>query len=101
MSSPTRHCYQCGLEYSMKGNPGRSETCDRCRADWRVCRNCVFHDRTVAYECRERRADPVPDKTLATYCEFFDFARRVFVPKDEVNRREAQTRLDLKKLLGD
>jgi len=55
----------------------------------------------VAYQCRDRRADPVEEKHLANYCEFFEFARRVFVPKEQETKREASARDHLKKLLGD
>jgi hypothetical protein len=54
----------------------------------------------VAYQCRDRRADPVEDKTAATYCEYFEFAKRKFVKPAEENSRENAARDALKKLLG-
>ena len=96
----TRHCHQCGTEYTFNRNPGRSETCIQCGADMKVCLNCDFHDRSVAYQCRERRADPVVEKHLANYCEYFEFARRTFVPKAGGDSREDAARDALKKLLG-
>jgi hypothetical protein len=97
----TRHCWKCGTEYPLAGAPGRSETCDRCGSDLKVCLNCVSHDLRAAYQCRDRRADPVAEKHLANYCEYFEFVRREFVPKDEDPSREARARDALKKLLGD
>ena len=53
----------------------------KCRADLRVCLNCVSYDPRVAQQCRERRADPVLDKDVGNFCEYFDFIRRNWVPK--------------------
>ena len=96
----TRHCHHCGAEYGFARTPGRSETC-ACGSDLKVCLNCAFYDRTVAYQCRERRADPVEEKHLANYCEYFEFAKRIWVPKAGENPREDAARSALKKLLGD
>lgn len=97
----TRHCYKCGWEWTLAGNPGRSESCHRCGADLRVCLNCTSYDPRAAHQCRDRRADPVFDKHVGNFCEYFDFVRRTFVAKDEKNSREDAAREQLKKLLGD
>ena len=98
-----RHCWKCGSEYKLPGTPGRSETCDRCSADLKVCLNCVSYDRSVAYQCRDRRAEPVEEKHAANYCEYFEMARREYVPTRDAfgASREASARDTLKKLLGD
>lgn len=96
----TRHCWKCGCDYGLARTPGRSETCAQCQADLRVCRNCACYDPTVAYQCRDRRADPVEDKTAATYCEYFEFAKREFVQPAQEHTREDAAREALKKLLG-
>lgn len=98
--SATRHCHRCGWVYPLPGQPGRLEACHDCGADLKVCLNCVHYDRTVAYQCRERRADPVLDKHVANFCEYFDFAKREFTPK-EPDQREQSARDNLKKLFGD
>lgn len=96
-----RHCHNCGWEWTLPGNPGRSETCHQCGADMRVCLNCVSYDPRAAQQCRDRRADPVYDKHLGTFCEWFDFIRRNYQPKAAGNARESVARDQLKKLLGD
>ena len=101
MSKPTRHCHKCGTEFILNGNPGRLETCERCGSDLKVCKNCIHYDRSVAHECRERRADPVADKIAANFCEYFDFVRRVYAANTEGKSREDAARDALKKLLGD
>jgi hypothetical protein len=73
----------------------------KCRADLRVCLNCASYDPRVAQQCRERRAEPVLEKHVGNFCEYFEFVRRVWQPKSEINQREAAAREQLKKLLGD
>jgi len=97
----TRHCWKCGSEYKLSGSPGRSETCHRCGSDLKVCLNCISYDPHVAQQCRDGRADPVAEKHLANYCEYFDFVRREFVPPAVDRSRENRARDALKKLLGD
>ncbi len=100
MNVATRHCWKCGAEYKERRSPGRSEVC-LCDADLKVCLNCVHYDPTVAHQCRERRAEPVIDKALANYCEWFELARRVYVPPAEEKFRADKARDQLKRLLGD
>ena len=95
-----RHCHNCGWEYAITGLPGRTETCHQCGADLKVCLNCIHYDRSVAEQCRERRADLVQEKHMANYCEYFDMAKRVWATKGE-NQREDAARERLKKLFGD
>jgi hypothetical protein len=73
----------------------------KCGADLRVCLNCAHHDPRAAHQCRERRAEPVLEKDAGNFCEYFEFARRSWIPKGEVNDREAAARERLKKLFGD
>jgi hypothetical protein len=54
----------------------------------------------VAYQCRDRRAEPDAEKHVGTFCEYFDFVRRDFVPPSNENRREQAARDALKRLLG-
>ena len=42
-----RHCHKCGLEYTLAGSPGRSESC-LCGADLHCCLNCVSYDARAA-----------------------------------------------------
>jgi len=96
----TRHCWKCGREYRLPGMPGRSESCI-CGADLKVCLNCVSYDKTVAQQCRDGRAEPVAEKHVANYCEYFEMVRREYVPPQEDRSRESKARDALKKLLGD
>jgi ribosome-binding protein aMBF1 (putative translation factor) len=97
----TRHCHNCGEPWTITGNPGRGESCMKCRADLRVCLNCAHYDVRAAQQCRERRAEPVLEKAAGNFCEYFDFARRNWTPKSEINSREAAARERMNKLFGD
>jgi ribosome-binding protein aMBF1 (putative translation factor) len=99
--SMTRHCWNCGTEYKLPGAPGRLETCPRCNSDLKVCLNCASYDARVAQQCRDRRAEPVAEKHMANYCEWFEMVRREFVPPAQAASREEKARDTLKKLLGD
>jgi hypothetical protein len=65
-----------------------------------VCLNCIHYDRTVAEQCRERRADLVHEKHQANYCEYFDMSKRTWQGKG-ADKREQEARDRLKKLFGD
>jgi hypothetical protein len=97
----TRHCHNCGEPWTLNGNPGRGETCMKCRVDLRVCLNCQSYDPRAAEQCRERRADLVHEKHVGNFCEYFEFSRRKWVAKEIKNAREEAARDHLKKLFGD
>jgi ribosome-binding protein aMBF1 (putative translation factor) len=97
----TRHCHNCGEEWTLTGQPGRGETCMKCRADLRVCLNCAHYDPRAAQQCRERRAEPVLEKHAGNFCEYFEFTHRTWAPKAAGDSRETTAREQLKKLLGD
>ncbi len=99
--SLTRHCHNCGEEWTLTGQPGRGETCMKCRADLRVCLNCAHYDPRAAQQCRERRAEPVMEKHVGNFCEYFEFVLRDWTPKSESNPREDSARERMKKLFGD
>lgn len=95
----TTHCHACGCDWTSSRQPGRGDSCNKCRADLRVCLNCKHFDKTAAYQCRERRADPVGEKASANFCEYFEFARRTFAGP-AANSREESARAALRDLLG-
>ena len=97
----TRHCHNCGEPWTLSGQPGRGETSMRCRADLRVCLNCAHYDPRIAQQCRERRAEPVLEKHMGNFCEYFEFAVRNWTPKAGDNSREAAARERMEKLFGD
>jgi len=97
----TRHCWKCGWEWTSSSQPRRGESCPQGRSDLRVCLNCVSYDVRAAHQCRDGRAEPVFDKHLGNFCEYFELARRQFVAKGEDTSRETAAREQIKKLLSD
>lgn len=67
----------------------------------KVCLNCVSYDKTVAYECRDRRAEEIAQKDRSNFCEYFDLACREYTRAETRDAREESARERLKKLLGD
>jgi hypothetical protein len=63
--------------------------------------NCASYDPRAAHQCRDRRAEPVAEKHVGNFCEYFDMARRTFTVQKESGSREAAAREQLKKLFGD
>ena len=61
----------------------------------------MHYEPRMADQCRERRAEPVHEKHMANFCEYFEFVKRVWVAKTGVDARENAARENLKKLLGD
>lgn len=94
----TFHCYNCGRPLVLSGVPGRSEVCPSCREYLRVCFNCAHWDPHLAYQCDDRRAEEVEDKTKGNFCEYFEFAKRIYTPRIKDTARENKSRESLKKL---
>jgi hypothetical protein len=96
----TRHCHKCGWEWTLSAQPGRTESCHQCGADLKVCLNCIHYAPRLAHQCKERRAEPVHEKHMANFCEYFEMIRREFTPAGGGGSREDAARDVLKKLLG-
>jgi len=55
----------------------------------------------VAQQCTDRRAEEVPVKDRANYCEWFELVRREWRAPTQDSRREDSARDSLRRLLGD
>ncbi|MCF7668375.1 MAG: hypothetical protein K9N48_01200 [Verrucomicrobia bacterium] len=97
----TRHCYNCGWEWKLSGQPGRNDRCHSCGNDLKVCLNCAQYDLKAAHQCRERRAEPVEKKEDANFCEYFEFVFREPTSACRESRREVEARDEFRKLFGD
>jgi hypothetical protein len=66
-------CYKCECDIKVDNNINihRSETCEKCYTDIRVCKMCTFHDVSSYNECREPSANRITDKEKANFCDFF------------------------------
>lgn len=68
-----KSCFDCGKKIERSGKPGRGDTCEHCRADLRVCKNCRFYDEAASNECLEPQAERVAHKERANFCDYFVF----------------------------
>lgn len=66
-------CSHCNKELDLKAgdNVPRSERCDYCGFDLRVCKMCEFYDKSAYNECREPSADRIVEKEKANFCDYF------------------------------
>lgn len=65
-------CFRCGEEVEVGMKVFRKDACPSCHAPLHACRNCHFHDRSAANQCREPAAEWVSNKEAANFCEFFE-----------------------------
>jgi len=65
-------CHQCGREVRLLAELQRTDGCNFCHSDLKVCLNCRFFDPSVSKQCREAQAEYVLDKDKANFCEFFE-----------------------------
>lgn len=65
------HCYQCGTAYEFTERIGRGDTCRKCDADLRCCRNCRHYSPNAHNQCAEPQAEWVREKERANYCDYF------------------------------
>jgi hypothetical protein len=66
-------CFSCGkaVDLATGERVGMRDTCDACRADLHVCRNCMYHDPAAYNECREPNAESVGSRDRANRCDYF------------------------------
>ncbi len=64
------NCHRCGTPIA-ENNLGRQDSCSKCGADTRVCKNCKHYDRSYNNECREEQAPRQVEKEKSTFCEWF------------------------------
>ena len=69
-------CHHCKGPLDLPRLVPRGETCPRCGRDVRCCLNCTFYDPYAQNQCREPIAEPVLEKDMANFCEFFSVADR-------------------------
>jgi hypothetical protein len=84
----TLNCFKCGAAIPESGL-GRQDTCEKCGADTRCCRNCRHYDRNRNNECREEQAPRQVDKEKGNFCEWFQ-------PREGTAGSESATKANLK-----
>jgi hypothetical protein len=66
-------CHHCSREVRLTSALQRTDSCPYCLSDLKVCLNCRFFDPSAPNQCREPLVEPVPDKSKANFCEFFEW----------------------------
>lgn len=70
-------CFSCGKEMSFVVAISRRDECPSCKADVRVCKNCIFYDPKIYNECRETSAEVIREKERSNLCEYFQPGTKV------------------------
>jgi hypothetical protein len=83
-------CHSCKKEITFESFVGRQELCPSCEADLHCCLNCVFYERGLYNDCRERQAERVLDKDRSNFCDFFRFRQ---TGHDNTAKQDAQDKL--------
>ena len=65
-------CWSCSNTWEFVHPLSRSESCDKCGWDAKVCKNCQFYDASAYRECREEQAELVKDKDKRNFCTWFE-----------------------------
>ena len=88
-------CFKCNSELNVLIPVARSETCAKCGAYVRCCKNCKFYDEFAHNRCREPNADLVADKENSNFCDWFGPAERGAVSKNTAQSAEnAKSKFD-------
>ena len=64
------NCWYCGAGLTA-AEYGRQETCQKCRRDTKVCKNCEFYDLKSNNQCHEPQADRQVEKERSNFCDYF------------------------------
>lgn len=91
-SEQKHHCFRCGNQV-VDARVSRNDSCVKCGADLKVCKNCVHYDVGAYNECREPQAERVVDKDRSNFCDYFSF-RRGGGASPETAQDSARKRLD-------
>lgn len=65
-------CWSCGHKWEFTPPMARSESCEHCGWDARVCKNCRFYEARAYRECVEEQSEWVKDKDKRNFCSYFE-----------------------------
>ncbi len=68
-----KRCHSCKAVLELDRRPARADTCTKCLADLKCCKNCKFYDTNSYNECRETQAERVVIKDRSNFCDYFQF----------------------------
>lgn len=72
---------------------GRSDECDKCGSDLRVCLNCRFYDVNAHHMCQENQAEWVKEKSAGNFCDYFRPRAKASKNQEDSNERKALDKL--------
>ncbi len=65
-------CWKCSHDIDFDGiKVMRTDECEKCYTDLRVCKMCEHYDIHSYNECRETMANRIVNKEKANFCDYF------------------------------
>lgn len=95
-----KQCYHCHAGFADDYKAYRSSTCPDCGRDVKVCKNCNFYAPGMQHDCRESIQDPVKDKELSNFCDYFVFRNSNQTDPENSNNKADKARDSFNSLFG-
>ena len=84
-----KKCYKCGTVWQGHNpQPNARETCSKCSAHMRCCRNCIHY---IAGSSCTVNPFFAGDRTAANYCNEFNFPNAIYAAKLETEGQAKRT----------
>lgn len=64
-------CAMCGTTIPYGAGIGHADQCPKCNADLHTCKNCVYLDPGIRFECSQPIQERVPRKDQRNNCTFY------------------------------
>jgi hypothetical protein len=92
----TTTCYKCGKSLSLETGAiiGRSEECQHCSTDVRVCKNCKHYNEKAYNGCNEPQSERVVDKERRNFCDYFYLVGGTSTSQKEDSQDDVKAKLD-------
>ena len=89
-----KNCSVCKEElFILDDKVGRLDACPHCNVDLHACNQCRFYSPGRHNDCAEPRSDPVPEKTMSNFCDWFELGGPGETTDDAAAARKALERL--------
>jgi len=69
-------CWCCGTNLTVPIKLFRTDLCESCGRDLRVCKNCHFYSPGSHWDCSETIPESVTNKEKATFCDYFRYENK-------------------------
>ena len=86
-------CFSCGADLRFD-RVFRTTICPGCGKEVKVCKNCDFFAPGNHWDCRETISEPVRDKEMVNFCDFFTLSRGAAKSPTDGKQSESRAAFD-------